>query len=1400
MLNEWFLGKVLDAGLDSLLAKALSQKLWIAIEKWSVDELPKGFLQTPQSLFPGDIELDIDDREALRDVIVRLKRNEQINEATWITILNEQIAFVRENIEEPAPFFGLTDETLNPLIRSLAKLIEKTCAQDDAIARESIRKIGDDVSAMKGDLAQLVGQSGNIAGANPLGTNRLAEALTWQESNDHSTNIPQGRSPSNSGIVIEGLATSIKVLNAQVDEQGKKVEERTLQIVDTRVAALIDLFKRQEFRAATLLAIELQEWFDVTSKDCNDQAKTRINTILGKVAVFNQSDIGTQNQSLKKAREYFDLASATVDVMNPDDVRQLAGLEIQLLAAAEDWAAVDKVLGRFDDPNATNTKLQLFLDIGQPENALTLLESVGLNVKWCETAIVVYAGSGNFDSARSAFQFCESNADQLLIDKCRLAFCQGVFRQVNSPDGEPFTPTSMSEEQAKLLEECIQILHPIVASTSARNISEQLRESAVSIAAISNRFLKRWDQYLELVELLSNAEPPSIEFAKICSRGERAVPPDLPSRLRDTYPMLLEPNILAFQLECSGKIKPTEATAISLFDLAKTNDDKLRVAGELYSEFNADNNQIRSAVEKSLGKGHAITKLFEIILRLERGDKSVAVSDIEAMPERFAITKIQILAAWYELNDEPRNAIKEYERVGQLMAEPMYLKLAAKTAYGIKDLAGVVRNLEAVLGISPNDKMAIHNLATTYSQIDDYQNASKYYKLLVHLEPENEDRRVFFADSLALSNRLREAIDVAKEAVAKFPESFRPLLQLARLLADNDQLNEALGLLSGSQSQFTESIEYHAATMNIAYLAGNDGAASVAMQNILRLQSKNGSAPKLLEAKSIEEFIEFADGAREQRRFVQEQVLKGAIPWIFAEKMVGNVPIWGWQVRTQELAWIADDPLEISAFSIYATNGFGHFFDEESKLSLLPPRPPERGTEIVADLSFLITVFKLGLHRFLGDVFKTVRIPSSYQATVLEELGRLRPHQKSKLDTAITINRLINEGRLKSVDGTADFVELNAYSSDQPDGKLSWKSLNLILTKAEVGKETKDVVEHMFASAWSKSGDEGIGDDRTIPDNVVVDLPTLESFISHGFFDVIQQLFGELFVYESAIRDVDRSLENFKLLDNLKGFQVDVWEHLKADPILFEIATVFVERHENEVEGEGRLNIFDSIRLSEQESLSLAVDDRVIQHAVLSKQPGNRDAAFSTFEYVLLLNECQIVDDTATAKAILDLVNWRYKFLVIPSEILTTIYHEFSKEKMNQVARYVQDCVRDPGLFSGPEPTDPPMAMAARFVTSWMKEISHFIVGLWLNNNEDRAKTTFWCLTELLPSIPRSMSPRMFHSPDLVNIIVVTNAMLKLNNTADHKLANDCLEAIRHGLSISRDELIKIGAKLIDVA
>jgi hypothetical protein len=176
-----------------------------------------------------------------------------------------------------------------------------------------------------------------------------------------------------------------------------------------------------------------------------------------------------------------------------------------------------------------------------------------------------------------------------------------------------------------------------------------------------------------------------------------------------------------------------------------------------------------------------------------------------------------------------------------------------------------------------------------------------------------------------------------------------------------------------------------------------------------------------------------------------------------------------------------------------------------------------------------------------------------------------------------------------------------------------------------------------------------------------------------------------------------------------------------------------------------------------------------------------------------------LLTNDQVADAYIKLLSWRYRFLVTPSAVLKTIALRHITNppggSLREISRYVHDCMRDPGLFSGFEPTDPPVTIGGKLFFDWAITTVNFIFELWAEQSIDQATLeafTNWAIRELLPSPPKSIGDTKAQViASLLPRFVMTQSFIRSIDMRDTKKANSCLLKIASELGLSMEDYSK---------
>ena len=242
---------------------------------------------------------------------------------------------------------------------------------------------------------------------------------------------------------------------------------------------------------------------------------------------------------------------------------------------------------------------------------------------------------------------------------------------------------------------------------------------------------------------------------------------------------------------------------------------------------------------------------------------------------------------------------------------------------------------------------------------------------------------------------------------------------------------------------------------------------------------------------------------------------------------------------------------------------------------------------------------------------------------------------------------------------------------------------------------------------------------------MTIDLHTLQTLAGEGLLSVLCDTFDRVNVTQPDAERLNDALRHFDDLAETQAWHDALWEQLRADHRVHD-ATILLYPHPDDEEGEESaaedtdtqpILAIDAALLAQQEQLPLLADDRACQNMVLRFRERTADAAFGTDCVLIALQDAGLIGVRETAAAFLRLIDWRYRFLIVPPRMLRTIASEFSEHDLRNIGRYVHDCMRDLGLFGGPEPTQPPVPIAYRYYEEWLQSIAEFVTTLWLDES-----------------------------------------------------------------------------------
>jgi hypothetical protein len=223
----------------------------------------------------------------------------------------------------------------------------------------------------------------------------------------------------------------------------------------------------------------------------------------------------------------------------------------------------------------------------------------------------------------------------------------------------------------------------------------------------------------------------------------------------------------------------------------------------------------------------------------------------------------------------------------------------------------------------------------------------------------------------------------------------------------------------------------------------------------------------------------------------------------------------------------------------------------------------------------------------------------------------------------------------------------------------------------------------------------------------------------------------------------------------------------------------------------------DSALLAMKLGRPLLADDRFCQQGALNQSKNQLDAAFGSDALLAALVADGQLSTSQHVEHVLKLIRWRYKFVIPSASLLREMAFRYRDglpgADLREVAVYVQDCMRDAGLYGGAEQVEPPISMAMKLFKAWCDAVAEFITTLWWDmrfTEEQAARLTRWATRYLLPAWPRSMGAGSTRRMAHVRRYTVLGAVLVgLFSTDDLRKAHRVLNRVRRSSGISDDEL-----------
>jgi hypothetical protein len=184
--------------------------------------------------------------------------------------------------------------------------------------------------------------------------------------------------------------------------------------------------------------------------------------------------------------------------------------------------------------------------------------------------------------------------------------------------------------------------------------------------------------------------------------------------------------------------------------------------------------------------------------------------------------------------------------------------------------------------------------------------------------------------------------------------------------------------------------------------------------------------------------------------------------------------------------------------------------------------------------------------------------------------------------------------------------------------------------------------------------------------------------------------------------------------------------------------------------------------------------------------------AFGTDQFLERAGEEAILGPGEVADALLQLMRWRYRFVIPSADVLVHLAGRYPEHPpgsdLEEVAHYVHDCLADPGLSSRFEPTEPPTSVAAQVRQAWCRSVVEFLMTIWGDEGwtvEAARRLTIWAVRQLLPSLAVTTVPQLQGAlARLDHRLVLSLALIASSTVKDPSRAHAGLRVIAETLGV----------------
>jgi tetratricopeptide (TPR) repeat protein len=1067
------------------------------------------------------------------------------------------------------------------------------------------------------------------------------------------------------------------------------------------------------------------------------------------------------------------------------------------------------------DPDSIARHLSILLRGDRVADAVALIRGRQPAEKWCNLAAYAFAKSGDFDGGEWVLGRTKAMSDRLYQQRSAMAFAQGCIELVVGRSGK-----SGAVAHSALKGDDLAVMRRARSALDDAFIFDEVRsplaEHAACLALNAYAALGDREAAERVATSLARRSPVPLSLADAVLTGNVAAPDGFVARLRNEHPNSFDARLKASLIEgmFQGRPGPALASAMALKDMPLGQEQKADLLRALYKLASLSGqgatDLVDSLVPDLLSQDDPEFKLFSVDQYLRRGDLDAAAALIDGARDEGDPSWTQAAAVLREKRGDVDGAIALLLKVAPSTASLGMLMHAASLAYQHRRLGAALTFLQRAVEVAPKDRDARQNLALVCGQVGDFRRAAEHYRLLRDAHPDDPAYSIRLAASLALGDRLDQSLEVYEVVCRSEAAPVEAHLGRARVLWSLNRPEEGLAALEAVRDRYWDNPAFLLSLLSAAHASGRDELAAPVLRRLADLDKGKDGGEAILQVKSLDEVKAFLLQQRELQETLAKQLLTGHVPWLLADSQTHRVPYFGWAVRTRQADWIPEDVNIWAAATVYATNNFT-VTQRRDGHQIVPIACPGKEAAVVADMTALITLHGLGLLDRLSSRFSEVLVPATYFPRALDERANLLPHQLSRRNASADLSRALDGGCLgvyresEPPSGKPPpLVEEHTLEDEESAQRYRLIDVGQPLYQAGVLAESQFQRLQKMAHRPSATG-EGLPA-LELGWEIVCQLSTLQALASAGLLDPVLAGFRVKVTVaeEHEIRHTERQ---YQFQETIAAKHSDMWKQV-GDTSKFKRVPVEVPADWIREDGEepGRHVSMAASMVALQLKTPLLADDRTCQVLILNQEPRRADAAFGTSHLLSAMVEDGSLTAGVGATAFLQLMRWRYRFVLPPVEVLMECAHQFRQHPpgrlLREIAAYAHDCMRDPGLLNGPEKSSLPISMGVRLFNAWTHLAGEFVLAVWSDarfGDEAAQRLTRWAVNELLLSPPAGHS---FHWQRICAAMaqksILDGALLRCLYLDPSDRTRAGFQALGQALGLSGEEYRRAVTEIID--